>query len=187
MDNQKSVSNLKLFSIFFRIGAFTFGGGYAMLPIFQRELVDKQGWLQEEDFVDMIGLTQSAPGPVAVNSAIYLGYRLNGLGGAISSVIGAVLPSLLVIMTIAWALSRYNLDLLNHAFAGVRPTVVSLITYAAWTLGKKVVKSTQAFAMAAISALLIILFGLHPAILIVCGAVLGLSLNSRARKEGAEQ
>ena len=82
MDNQKSVSLPKLFGIFFRVGAFTFGGGYAMLPIIQRELVDKQGWLKEEDFIDMIGLTQSAPGPVAVNSAIYLGYRLGGLGGA---------------------------------------------------------------------------------------------------------
>ncbi len=187
MVKKAPVSNLKLFTIFFRVGAFTFGGGYAMLPIMQRELVDKQGWLQEEDFVDMIGLTQSAPGPVAVNSAIYLGYRLNGLGGAISSVIGAVLPSLLVIMAIAWALSRYNLDLLNHAFAGVRPTVVSLITYAAWNLGKKVVKSVRPFAMAAISAGLIILFGVHPAILIVCGALLGLGFSSRSQKEAAQQ
>lgn len=183
MDNKNSVSMLKLFGIFFRVGAFTFGGGYAMLPIIQRELVDKQGWLKEEDFIDMIGLTQSAPGPVAVNSAIYLGYQLNGLGGAISSVLGAVLPSLLTIMAIAWALSRYNLDILNKAFAGVRPTVVSLITYAAWTMGKKVLKSNITTGMAVIATLLIIVFNLHPALLILGGAVTGLSLNRRAAKE----
>lgn len=186
MDNQKSVSIPKLFWIFFRVGAFTFGGGYAMLPIIQRELVDKQGWLKEEDFIDMIGLTQSAPGPVAVNSAIYLGYRLSGLGGALASVTGAVLPSLLTIMTIAWALSRYNLDLLNHAFAGVRPTVVSLITYAAWTMGKKVLKTPRKVAMAVIATALIIAFKLHPALLIVSGALIGLSLDGRTREEGTQ-
>ena len=186
MDNQKSVSLPKLFGIFFRVGAFTFGGGYAMLPIIQRELVDKQGWLKEEDFIDMIGLTQSAPGPVAVNSAIYLGYRLGGLGGAISSVLGAVLPSLLTIMAIAWALSRYNLELLNHAFAGVRPTVVSLITYAAWTMGKKVLKTPQKVVLTAISAALIVAFKLHPAVLIISGALLVLTLNGRASKEGSK-
>lgn len=186
MDNKESISILKLFAIFFRVGAFTFGGGYAMLPIIQRELVDKQGWLEEEDFIDMIGLTQSAPGPVAVNSAIYLGYRLRGLAGALSSVIGAVLPSLLIIMTIAWALSRYSLDLLNHAFAGVRPTVVSLITYAAYTMGKKVLKTPPTIAIAVAATLLIIVFDLHPAMLIVAGALIGLGLNSRARGEGAQ-
>jgi chromate transporter len=185
MDNNKSISLTQLFIIFFRVGAFTFGGGYAMLPIIQRELVDKQGWLKEEDFIDMIGLTQSAPGPVAVNSAIYLGYRLRGLGGAVSSVIGCVLPSLLVIMGIAWALSRYNLDLLNRAFAGVRPAVVSLITYAAWTMGKKVLKNPQTIVFATVAAVAIIAFDLHPAIAIVTGALLNIGLN-RPRKEESQ-
>ncbi len=191
MDNQNlnkvsPPSITKLFWIFFRVGAFTFGGGYAMLPIIQRELVDKQGWLEEEDFIDMIGITQSAPGPVAVNSAIYLGYRLSGLGGALSSVIGAVLPSLLTIMAIAWALSQYNLDLLNHAFAGVRPTVVSLITYAAWTMGKKTLKTPTKVVMAVVAAVLIVVLDLHPVWLILGGALLGLSFNSRTRQGGAQ-
>lgn len=186
MDSQRKDPSLgHLFSIFFRIGAFTFGGGYAMLPIMQRELVDEQGWLKEEDFVDMIGLTQSAPGPVAVNSAIYLGYRLKGIGGAISSVIGVTLPSLLTILAIAWALTRYDLEILSHAFAGVRPAVVSLIAYAAWTLGKKVVKSPLTLALAIAATAFMVFLNMHPAILILTGAILGLSYD-QLRREGKQ-
>lgn len=186
MKDRKQVSIPKLFSIFFRIGAFTFGGGYAMLPIVQHELVDKLGWLEDEDFLDMIGLAQSAPGPVVINSSIYLGYRLQGLGGAVGSVTGVVLPSLLVIMAVAWALTRYNLDLLNHAFAGVRPTVVSLIAYAAWKLGKAGLKSRLKIALAVLATFLIIAFNVHPVLLIVSGALLGVILDYSAKKESAQ-
>lgn len=145
-----------------------------MLPIIQRELVDTQGWLQEEDFVDMIGLVQSAPGPIAVNSAVYLGYRLHGISGAAAATLGVTIPSLLTIMAVAWALSRYNLDLLNRAFAGIRPAVVALIAYAAWKLGRRVLHGAPSILLTAAATVLVAFAGWHPAPLIVVGATLGL-------------
>ena len=182
MEQKQSASLSKLFLIFFRVGAFTFGGGYAMLSILQRELVDNMGWLTEEDFLDMIGLTQSAPGIIAINSSIYLGYRLAGIKGSLAAVAGATLPSLLIIMAIAWTLGRYSLDLLNHAFAGVRPTVTTLIAFAAWNMGKKVLKTPQAIALMVVAAALILFFNVHAAILILGGALWGILVHNRASK-----
>ncbi|MGI6344337.1 MAG: chromate transporter [Bacillota bacterium] len=180
-------SLLKLFSIFFRVGAFTFGGGLAMIPLIQRELVDNQGWLEEDDFIDMIGLTQSAPGPIAVNAGIYLGYRLNGVPGAIASLLGTVMPSLLIIMFIAWALSRVNLDWLNRAFAGIRPTVVALIASAAYSMGRKILRDQRGWIIALLAVAGIIVFDLHAAVLIVAGAVVGLVLREKPQAERGEQ
>lgn len=175
----------RLFSTFFKVGAVTFGGGYAMIPIIQAQLVDKEGWVEEDDFIDMIGLTQSAPGPVAVNLSVYVGYRLAGVPGAIAATLGTALPSLLVIMTIAWALASTNLSWLDKIFAGVRPTVVALIAFAAYKLGKKVVNSWQPAVMTAVVAALVIGWKAHPALLIVSGALLGLLWSGNSTKRGA--
>ena len=178
-DQEQHPGLLLLFSIFFRVGAFTFGGGFAMIPIMQRELVDKQRWLQEDDFLDMIGLTQSAPGPIAVNAAVYLGYRLRGFAGASIAVLGVALPSLLTILAIAWALSRYNLDWLNHAFAGIRPTVVALIAYAAYSLGRKSLSDRLSWGLLLFTVISVALLGLHPALTIATGAVTGIVFRRR--------
>ncbi len=163
-----------LFSIFFKVGAFTFGGGFAMIPIIQRELVERQNWLEEDDFIDMISLTQSAPGPIAVNAAVYLGYRLRGVVGAGTALVGVTLPSLLTILTIAWALSRTNLDWLAHAFAGIRPTVVALIAAAAYALGKRTLSSTLNWATLLVTMAALILLRVHPALLVIAGVAVGL-------------
>lgn len=178
-DQQQRPGLLHLFSIFFRVGAFTFGGGFAMIPIMQRELVDRQGWLRESDFIDMIGLTQSAPGPVAINSAVYLGYRLRGFAGALVATLATALPSLLTILAIAWALDRYSLDWLNRAFAGIRPTVVALIAYAAYALGRKTLVSPPTWAIAAATVLSVSAFAFHPALVIGLGVVAGFALRQR--------
>jgi chromate transporter len=157
-----------------------------MIPIMQRELVDKQQWLHETDFIDMVGLTQSVPGPIAVNAAVYLGYRLRGLAGATVAVIGVALPSLLTILTIAWALSRYNLDWLNRAFVGIRPTVVALIAYAAYTLGKRTIASGISWLLLVGTVVAVSLLGLHPALTIAVGAVVGLAIR-REQTRGVEQ
>lgn len=163
-----------LFSIFFRVGAFTFGGGFAMIPIIQREIVERQNWLEEEDFIDMISLTQSAPGPIAVNAAVYLGYRLRGVVGAGTALVGVTLPSLFTILTIAWALSRTNLDWLSHAFAGIRPTVVALIAAAAYALGRRTLSSPLNWGILLVTTVAVILLRAHPALLVVTGAIVGL-------------
>ena len=118
----------RLFWTFLKIGTFTLGGGYAMLPLIQREVVDRQGWIDEEEFLNMIALAQAAPGLIAVNSAIFIGWRIAGLRGVAGAVLGAVLPSFIIILAIAMVFSNWKeLPAVEAAFKGIRPAVVALI------------------------------------------------------------
>ncbi|HAI52757.1 MAG TPA: chromate transporter, partial [Firmicutes bacterium] len=98
---QKRASLWNLFSVFFRIGAFTFGGGLAMLPLIEREVVEVQGWVEQEEILDIVALSQSVPGAIAVNSAIFIGLRLRGLAGALAALLGVMTPSVVIILIIA--------------------------------------------------------------------------------------
>ena len=118
----------QLFWTYLKIGTFTLGGGYAMLPLIQREVVDTNGWLDEEEFLNMIALAQAAPGLIAVNSAIFIGWRVGGWRGVLGAVLGAVLPSFLIILAIAMVFSEWKeLPAVKAAFKGIRPAVVALI------------------------------------------------------------
>lgn len=119
---------LPLFWTYLKIGTFTLGGGYAMLPLIQREVVDRQGWIDEEEFLNMIALAQAAPGLIAVNSAIFIGWRVGGWRGVCGAVLGAVLPSFLIILAIAMVFQDWKeLPAVEAAFKGIRPAVVALI------------------------------------------------------------
>lgn len=136
--------SLKLFSTFFKIGAFTIGGGYAMIPLIQREIVDEQHWLEEEEFLNMIALAQAAPGVIAVNSAIFLGYRLDGWRGLIMSVLGAVLPSFVIILLIAMAFRNIReIPEVEAVMKGVRPAVVGLLAAAVIRMAISFAKSLR--------------------------------------------
>ena len=125
----------KMFITFFKIGAFTFGGGYAMIPIIQNQIVEKQKWIGEEEFVDALSLTQAAPGPIAVNTSIYVGYKLKKLPGAIVCTLGTVLPSFIIISIIARFFNVFrNNQIIEKIFMGVRPAVVALILSAVYRL-----------------------------------------------------
>ncbi len=118
----------KLFWTYLKIGTFTLGGGYAMLPLIQREVVDRKGWIDEEEFLNMIALAQAAPGLIAVNSAIFIGWRIGGWRGVAGAVLGAVLPSFLIILAIAMVFREWKeLPAVEAAFKGIRPAVVALI------------------------------------------------------------
>ena len=126
----------QLFLTFLKIGAVTFGGGYAMIALLESEIIDKQGWLSREEFLDMVAISESTPGPVAINSATYIGYRLGGVLGSAAATLGVVLPSFCIILLIA-ALLR---DLLRYAgveafLRGIRPCVVAMILSTAFTMG----------------------------------------------------
>ena len=111
-----------------KIGTFTLGGGYAMLPLIQREVVERKKWIDEEEFLNMIALAQAAPGLIAVNSAIFIGWRIGGWRGVCGAVLGAVLPSFLIILAIAMVFSEWKeLPAVEAAFKGIRPAVVALI------------------------------------------------------------
>ena len=119
---------LQLFWTYLKIGTFTLGGGYAMLPLIQREVVDIRGWINEEEFLNMIALAQAAPGLIAVNSAIFIGWRIGGWKGVCGAVLGAVLPSFIIILAIAMVFQEWKeLPAVEATFKGIRPAVVALI------------------------------------------------------------
>ena len=117
-----------IFLSFFKIGLFTFGGGYAMLPLIERELIAKRKWIEQKEFLDLLTLAQSVPGPIAVNTSVFVGYKVRGFGGAVAALLGCLLPSFAIILAIALFFSdiRQN-PVIDAAFKGMRPAVVALI------------------------------------------------------------
>lgn len=121
---------LKLFTSFFKIGAFTFGGGWAMISIIEKEIVDKNGWIEREEFLDLLAVAQSLPGILAVNIAVAVGDKLKGMKGAVAAALGTILPSFMIILAIAIFLTPdliKNNETLSAIFKGIRPAVVALI------------------------------------------------------------
>ena len=154
---------LQLFWTYLKIGTFTIGGGYVMLSMIEREIVDRKGWIDREEFLNMIALAQAAPGLIAVNSAIFIGWRIGGWRGVIATVLGAVLPSFFIILAIAMLFQDYkDYPAVEAIFKGIRPAVVALIAAPLCKMAKSA-KITWTTAIIPITgALLIWLSGLSP-------------------------
>lgn len=165
---------LDLVATFFRIGLFTFGGGYAMLPLLEREVVQKKGWATTEDLMDYYAIGQSTPGIIAVNTATFVGYYQAGLLGGIFATIGLVLPSLIIILIIASILdSVTSLTLLEHAFAGIRVAVSALVTFSVYRLGKKGIVDYFGLIWALMTFVAIAFLNISPLWIVVSSLVLG--------------
>ena len=165
---------LQLFTIFFKIGAFTVGGGYAMIPLIEAEIVTKKGWVTKEDFLDLLAIAQSAPGVFAVNIAIFIGYRLRGVRGCIVTALGAILPSFLIILCIALFFLRFKENPTVEAiFKGIRPAVVALIAAPTFNLAKAAKINRYTIWIPIISALLIWLLGFSPIWIILLAGIGG--------------
>ncbi|MBR4882536.1 MAG: chromate transporter [Bacteroidales bacterium] len=162
---------LEIFTCFAKIGAFTIGGGYAMIPIIQKEVVEKKGWIEEEDFLDVLAISQSAPGLLAVNISIFLGYRLKGVKGSIVATLGSVLPSFLIILLIAMFFAGYQDNpTVIKIFKGIRPVVVSLIAVPVINMAKKAKLNIYTAMLAVATALLVTFVKVSPIyILLVAG------------------
>ncbi len=174
----------KLFWIFFRVGAFTFGGGYAMVPIIQKEIVEKENLIEPKEFIDIIAVSQSLPGPIAVNATIFTGYKLYGISGAISGLIGTVLPSLLVIIVLAIFYNQIrDIKTIQLFFQGVRPAIVALIFMSAVKLGKAVNKTKYNYLMMTAAFVSIVFLKIHPIVVVVLCAVSGLFYTRREREK----
>jgi len=129
---------LEMFVIFARIGGFTFGGGYAMLPMLEKEVVNNKHWATEEELMDCYAIGQCTPGIIAINTATFIGYRVKGISGAIAATLGVIAPSLVIITVISAFISNFmDLWFVSSAFAGIRACVCVLIFDAVWKLGKK--------------------------------------------------
>ncbi|MCR4402688.1 MAG: chromate transporter [Firmicutes bacterium] len=171
---------LTMFWSFFKIGAFTFGGGYAMVPMIQKEVVESKKWVTSEEFIDMLGLAQTAPGPVAVNTSVFVGYRKAGYAGAVVAVVGATLPSFLVILAIAAFFAGIrSLPAVEAAFAGVRPAVVALVGGAAFKIGKTAIRDVRGAALGAFALVAVAFFDVHPIAVIIGSAMVGYFLFRR--------
>ena len=129
---------LDLFVTFFKIGAFTFGGGYAMVPLIKSEAADKKGWRREEDMLDILAIAESTPGPIAINSATFVGYKTAGVWGSLCATLGVVLPSFVIIALLGTLLDRFSgLKPVRYAFFGIRAGVLALIVKALLSMYKK--------------------------------------------------
>jgi len=168
------VGLLELFLSFFKIGAFTFGGGYAMIPLIQREVVDRRRWIGKADFLDLLTVAQSAPGPISLNTSVFVGYKLRGYAGAAASILGAVLPSFSIILLVAvfFAGIRDN-AVVEAAFKGMRPAVVALIIGPVVTLAQGMHQAL--YLVIAASALAIWYLGWSPVPVLLAAALAGIA------------
>lgn len=166
---------LRLFTVFFKIGAFTFGGGYAMLPLFQKEVVDKEKWLTEEEILDIFAISQSVPGVIAINSAFFIGKRVAGTWGAVSSALGVILPSFLIILAIAPVMIIYReAPIIGKIFTGIRAASAALILLAAIKMAKKAIQNKLGLIIAIVSFALVVLFDIHALWAVILGASFGI-------------
>ena len=165
--------NFELFKTFSKIGAFTFGGGYAMIPMIEAEVVDKHQWISKEEFIDLIAVAQSCPGVFAINISTFIGYKLRKTTGAVIAALGAALPSFLIILLIALFFNRFReVPWVNSMFNGIRPAVVALLAVPTFNLAKSAHITLANCWIPIVTALLIWAMDVNP-ILIIIAAALG--------------
>ncbi|MDO9535410.1 MAG: chromate transporter, partial [Bacillota bacterium] len=169
----------KLFSLYFLIGAFTIGGGYAMIPFIRREIIEKRAWMKDQQFLDNLSIAQSLPGPIVVNLSLLTGYHLRGLKGGLFSLLGAIIPSFLIIIFIAVFLWQYQGNILvQAAFTGIRPVVLALIVSAVLKLGKNVFLGYRPLLLFFLFLAGLIIFNIHPIFIIISSAMIGILWSS---------
>ena len=174
---EKRVSLWQIFTVFAKIGAFTIGGGYAMIPIIQAEM-SRRGWISDDDLPDIVALSQSAPGVMAVNISIFAGYKLRGFKGSVAATLGSITPSFLIILAIAMFFSAFKDNpYVERAFKGIRPVVISLIAVPMVNMARKSCKAWWAWALAVGSLVLVAFLNVSPIYIILCVLVLGFSVT----------
>ena len=177
---------LLLFAVFAKIGGFTFGGGYAMLPILQREIVDKRQWATQEELMDYFAIGQCTPGIIAVNTATFIGYKRKGVVGGLFATLGVVAPSIVIITIIAAFIQGFqHIEAVQWAFEGIRAAVVALILSAVIKLGKKSLVDVATVVIFLVVAVLSVVTDLSPAIFVVAAGVCGLLLKGGKRDAAA--
>lgn len=166
---------LELVWSFFKIGIMTFGGGYAMLPMIQREVVEKKGWATEEEILNYYAIGQCTPGVIAVNTATFIGDKCKGVLGGFLATLGVILPSLMIISVIAAVLNNFaEIAVVQHALAGIRVAVVVLVGFSVWKLMKSGVKDGFGWCLFVLVFLASAIFGVSPVLVVVLAAVAGL-------------
>ncbi len=175
---------LKLFAIFAKVGVMTFGGGYAMLPILQREVVEKQKWASEEELMDYFAIGQCTPGIIAVNTATFIGQKTKGIFGGIFATLGLVFPSLIIISLLAGVIEAFShITFVQHAFGGIKVCVSVLIANAVIKLLKKAVIDKFTFVIFVAVAAAAFFTNLSPVIFVLIAAVVGIIIKNIGGKK----
>ena len=182
----KPVPLWDIFLVFLRIGAFTIGGGYAMIPIIQNEMERKE-WIDPEELPDIVALSQSAPGILAVNISIFTGYRLRGVKGSIVATLGSILPSFLAILMIAMVFMGFKDNpVVMRMFAGIRPVVIALIAVPMIRMAAKGNKTWWAWLISAMSLIAVAFLGVSPIYILLVLLVLSYTWFSLAERKGGK-
>ena len=172
-----------LFWTFCRIGGLTFGGGYAMLPMLEKEVVERHHWTTQEQLLDYFAIGQCTPGIIAVNTATFIGYNRRGVLGAVIATLGVVFPSFIIISLISAVLNNFaHIAMVQHAFSGIRVAVCGLILQAVIKRLKSSVKNAMGWILLAVTFLAVVLFDLSPVIVVIAAALTGI-LAGRGRQK----
>ena len=175
---------LSLFTTFFRIGAFTFGGGYAMIPLIQREAVEKHKWVSDDDILEIIAIAESTPGPISINAATFVGYRVGGVLGSLCCTFGVVFPPFVIILAISGILRQFQDNpYVQYAFFGIRAGVLALIVKALWGMFKKCDKTPLAYGVILGVFLAVILLDLPVVCVLIAAALVGLAVTLALRRK----
>lgn len=187
MKKNKLKLYLQLLLSFMKIGVVTFGGGYAMIPIIENETSKRRKWISEEDLIDVVALSESTPGPIAICAASFIGFKTAGFIGAMMATLGVILPSFVIIYLISLLLTNFaDLDVVKYAFTGIRAGVLALIIKAVVSMFKKAPHNVIAYAIMAVSFALVVLFSTNVLVIILSSAVIGIVCSYIARKRGKE-
>lgn len=166
-----------IFWSFLKIGPLTFGGGYAMIPLIEREVVNRRRWISERDIADIFAVSESIPGAIAINSATFIGHRLAGARGAVAALLGVLLPSFLIVLLLCVLFLQVRDDpKIAGAFLGIKPAIVALIVYAAYKIGKTAVLDKTTLVVVLCTVGLLLGLHLHPVLVIPAGAGVGIVL-----------
>jgi len=178
-EKKERIIFLMLYLIFFKIGLFTFGGGYAMLPMLRREVVNKYQWATDEEMLDYFAIGQSTPGIIAINTATFIGLKRAGIFGAICATLGMVTPSLFIIMSIARFFDEFqNNPYILSAFAGIRVIVVVLIVNAVIKMGKKSIQNWIHILLFIGAFLFVVFTDLSPIYAVIVSGLIGIAVNA---------
>lgn len=186
MQNNRLKTLCKVFTSFLKIGAFTFGGGYAMIPLIQKETVETHNWITDDDILEIIAIAESTPGPIAINAATFVGYKVCGFWGSFFATLGVVLPSFMIISIISFVLREFaDIKTVQYAFFGIRAGVLALVIKALWTMYRKCPKNVISYIVMAGSFILAAILGVNVLFVIIGCAVFGLvsSLIIRRRSK----
>jgi len=179
----QKVKSRELFAAFFRIGLFTFGGGYAMIPLIERDVVTKKQWMKDEDLLDMVALAESTPGPVAVNAATFVGRQVGGYAGAAAATLGVVLPSFLIILAVGYLLQMVmHSRLVRDAFLGIRASVLVLIASAMISLLRKMQWSKGGICLLIAALTAVAFFDVSPILVLLAAAGAGIAAGAVRRR-----